>query len=87
MSLPRPGLDQSRQVWVELVERRREWAAQAGVDHFEGVPASDRQRWIDELEDAVTALEASMSGESEVDPRRAAIDVLAVAAALVDVMG
>lgn len=77
----------ARAVWVEVIERRREWARQAGEGHFEGVPAYERQRWLDELDDAVDALSDAMEGRSEVDPRKAAIDVMAVVSALVDVMG
>ena len=92
MSLPvappaRPGLGRARQVWVEVIERRREWARQAGSGSFEGVPAHDRVRWIAELEDALTLLDASVRGENEVDPRAAAIDVMAVCSAWIDVMG
>lgn len=90
MNLPatRPqGLGQARAVWVEVIERRREWARQAGPDHFEGVPAWDCNRWTNELEDALQGLADAMAGNSEVDPRAAAIDVIAVASALIDVMG
>ena len=76
-----------RETWRRVVERRREWARQAGEDHFEEWPAHERARWCAELDDAVTVLEEAMAGEREVDPRAAAIDVLAVAAALVDAMG
>ena len=82
----RPGLGSARAVWVEVVERRREWARQAGDGHFEGLPAHDR-RWLDELDDATGALQASLAGASQVDPRAAAIDLMAVTAALIDVMG
>jgi hypothetical protein len=82
----RPGLGSARQVWVEVVERRRQWARQAGPDHFESWPAHDR-RWLGELDDEVLALKESLTGERDVDPRAAAIDVMAVAAALIDRMG
>lgn len=77
----------ARAVWVEVVDRRREWARQAGAGHFEGVPAYDRARWFGELDDALTVLADSMCGGRDVDPRAAAVDVLAVVSALVDVMG
>ena len=77
----------ARAVWVEVVERRREWAAQVGEDHFEGVPAYDRDRWSGEIDDVVLILREAMAGERDVDPRAAAIDVLAVVAALIDAMG
>lgn len=91
MSLPapppaRPGLGHARQVWVEVVERRREWARQAGEGHWEDWPAHDR-RWLGELDDGVLVLKESLTGERGVDPRAAAIDLMAVVAALVDQFG
>lgn len=84
---PGPNLANSRRVWVEVMDRRKEWARQAGPDHFEGHPAADRDRWLGELADTVTLLEESMRGEIELDPRAAALDVMAVTSALIDVMG
>lgn len=84
---PGPNLANARRVWVEVMDRRREWARQAGDGHFEGVPAWNRARWTGELEDALTVLDESMAGNNEVDPRKAALDLLAVTSALIDVMG
>lgn len=77
----------ARALWVEVADRRREWARQAGPGHFEGHPAYDRERWIGELQDALVVLEEAMSGARPIDPRRALLDLLAVGAALADVMG
>ena len=84
---PGPNLANARKVWVEVMDRRKEWARQAGEGHFEGAPAYERARWIGELEDALTILTEALDGASEIDPRAAALDVMAVTAALVDVMG
>ena len=82
----RPGLGSARAVWVEVVERRREWARQAGDGHWEGLPAHSRQ-WVGEIADASSVLIDSLTGVSQIDPRAAAIDLIAVTAALIDVMG
>ena len=84
---PGPNLPRARAVWVEVMDRRKEWARQAGEGHFEGVPAYDRTRWIGELEDALTVLTEAVDGGNLVDPRKAALDLLAVTSALIDVMG
>ena len=82
-----PGLGRARQVWVEVIERRREWARQTGSDSFEGHPAHDLDRWLGELDDARVVIEDAVRGNNEVDPRAAAVDVMAVCSAWIDVMG
>lgn len=76
----------ARTIAVEVAVRRREWATQAGDDHFEGLPAHDR-RWLDELDDAVTVLCEAACGANEVDPKKAVLDVLAIGTAWLEQMG
>lgn len=81
---------QARAVWLEVVERRRQLAADAaaaGLDHFEDLPPRERARWAIELEDGVEGVLNAMSGVSEVDPRQAALDLACRVTALIDGMG
>lgn len=82
----RASLHAGRQLWVAVVERRREWARQAGEGHWEGLPAADR-RWLGELEDVVTVARGSITGGNDVDPRAALIDVMALCAGWIEQMG
>ena len=75
-----------RETWRRVVDRRAEWAAQDGDDAMDGWPAAD-PAWHDRLDDAVTVVLEAVTGESDVDPAAALVDVMAVASAWLDTMG
>lgn len=83
----RASVAAGRALWSDVVARRKEWARQAGPGHFEGLPASERVRWLGELDDALVVLEDAVHGRNDVDPRAAAVDVMAVCAAWIEQMG
>lgn len=83
----RASVAAGRALWSDVVARRKEWARQAGPDHFEGMSASDVIRWLGELDDAYVVLDDAVHGNNEVDPRAAAVDVMAICAAWIEQMG
>lgn len=75
-----------RSVWIEVIERRKAWDAEAGADSMEDWSAAD-DAWVGRLDDTLTTVVDAVHGWNEVDPRAALVDVLAVASAWIDVMG
>lgn len=83
MVRPLTRASQSAAVWPEVLARRGEWHRQDVAGSMETWEAADRT-WCDRIEDVVREVADSLVGASEVDPRAAAIDGLAVLSALVD---
>ena len=75
-----------RTVWAEVIERRKIWHAESQPDSMEDWIAAD-PAWLQRLGDVVTVVGEAVHGESDVDPREALIDVLAVASSWIDRMG
>lgn len=76
----------ARAVWIEVIERRKAWHTESQPDSMEDWAAHD-EAWVGRLDDCLTVVVDAVHGQSDVDPRAALIDVLAVASAWIDQMG